>query len=345
MAQVSQEKVTRLDYCQYLLSSQINYTLTNFADHSEQFSHDALTRYLAGDALPPRLVWENVQAQVVPSPNGILLFDDVVLDKQHSTKIELVRQQWSGNAKAVIKGIGVVTCVYVNPQTGQFWIIDYRIFAPDVDHKSKLDHLREMLLNALQHKQLPFRIVLMDTWYAARDELLFIERLGKLYYCPLKANRQISLSRETGTYCRVDEVLWSRDELRGGRLVHLKDFPAGHQVRLFRLEPATGLTEYTYIVTNDVTQDSTAATQEVWGWRAKIEQFHREGKQVTGIEGCQCRRARSVRNHIACALLVWVRLKQVAHDTGQTIYQVKHGLLDDYLCQQLKSPLIKMTLA
>src|SRR6266536_1611237 len=345
MAQISQAKVTRLDYCQYLLSSQINYTLTHFADHSEQFSHDALTRYLAGDALPPRLVWENVQAQVVPSPAGMLVFDDVVLDKQHATKIELVRRQWSGNAKAVIQGIGVVTCVYVNPQTGQFWLIDYRLFAPEVDHKSKLDHMREMLLNALQHKRLPFRLVLMDTWYAARDELLFIERLGKVYYCPLKANRQVSVSRESGTYCRVDALLWSQDELRRGRWVHLKDFPAGHQVKLFRLEPATGHTDYTYLVTNEGTQASTAAAQEVWGWRPKIEQFHREGKQVTGIEGCQCRRARSVRNHIACALLVWVRLKQVAHDTGQTIYQVKHGLLDDYLSQQLKSPSIKMTLA
>ena len=36
--------VTRLDYCQYLLVSQINYTLTNFADHCEQFSHDAINR-------------------------------------------------------------------------------------------------------------------------------------------------------------------------------------------------------------------------------------------------------------------------------------------------------------
>ncbi len=345
MAPISRAKVTRLDYCQYLLSSQINYTLTHFADHSEQFSHDALTRYLVGDALPPRLVWENVQAQVVPSPQGLLVFDDVVLDKQHAAKIELVRRQWSGNAKAVIQGIGVVTCVYVNPQTGQFWLIDYRLFAPDVDHKSKLDHMREMLRNALQHKRLPFRIVLMDTWYAAKDELLFIERLGKVYYCPLKANRQVSVSRESGTYCRVDALLWSRDELRSGRRVHLKDFPAGHQVKLFRLEPVTGHTEYTYLVTNEMTQDSAAATQEVWGWRATIEQFHREGKQVTGLEGCQCRRARSVRNHIACALLVWVRLKQVAQETGQTIYQVKHGLLDDYLCQQLKSPTIKMTLA
>ena len=31
---------TRLDYCQYLLSTPINYTLTHFADHSENFSHD-----------------------------------------------------------------------------------------------------------------------------------------------------------------------------------------------------------------------------------------------------------------------------------------------------------------
>ena len=33
------DKPTRLDYCQYLLSSPTNYTLTHFADHSERFSH------------------------------------------------------------------------------------------------------------------------------------------------------------------------------------------------------------------------------------------------------------------------------------------------------------------
>ena len=44
---------TRLDYCQYLLSSCLNYTLTHFADHSQQFSHDMINRYLAGDRIPP----------------------------------------------------------------------------------------------------------------------------------------------------------------------------------------------------------------------------------------------------------------------------------------------------
>ena len=336
-------KVTRLDYCQFLLSSQINYTLTHFAEHSEQFSHDAINRYMAGDHLPPRLVWENVRGQIVTSANGFVIFDDMVLDKSHSEKIELVRQQWSGNAKQVIRGIGVVTCVYVNPETDQFWIIDYRIFAPETDNKSKLDHMREMLANAVQHKRLPFRVVLMDTWYAAKDEMLFIERLGKIYYCPIKDNRLVSLSRQDERYHRVDTLLWLQDELRTGRLVHLRDFPAGHQVKLFRLALSTGRTDY--IVTNDVSQDWTPATQDVWGWRAKIEEFHREDKQLTGVDRCQCRRARIVRNHIGCAMLVWVRLKQVAYQTDQTIYQVKHGLLSDYLRQQLRSPSVQMVLA
>ena len=127
------EAVTRLDYCQYLLVSQINYTLTNFADHCEQFSHDAINRYLCGERITPRLVWENVRGQVEPTPQGYVLFDDTVLDKNFSFAIGLVRRQYSGNAKAVIKGIGVVTCVYVNPTLDRFWLIDYRIYDPDGD--------------------------------------------------------------------------------------------------------------------------------------------------------------------------------------------------------------------
>ena len=40
------QPVTRLDYCQYLLVSRINYILTNFAEHAEQFSHAAANRDL-----------------------------------------------------------------------------------------------------------------------------------------------------------------------------------------------------------------------------------------------------------------------------------------------------------
>jgi hypothetical protein len=254
-----------------------------------------------------------------------------------------VRRQYSGNAHAVIKGIGVVTCVYINPELDQFWIIDYRIYAPAHDGKSKLDHLREMLTNAHLDKQLPFRGVLMDSWYAERKLMLHIERLNKVYYCPLKSNRQVDETGGERGYQRVDSLTWTDDEAQHGKTVHLKAFPKGHQAKLFRLVLSSQRTDY--IVTNDLTQDSTQAVQEVCGLRWKIEQFHRETKQTTGIEGCQCRLARIQRNHIACAILVWVRLKQIAHDTATTIYQLKQGLLDDYLRSQLRSPAIRMQFA
>ena len=150
------EPIIYSDYCQYLLVSQINYTLTNFADHSEHFSHDRLNRYLGNIKLTARSTWKNTKAHLVPSKQSYVVFDDTVLDKRHSFKIELVRYQYSGNAKRVIKGIGVVTCIYVNPVINQYGLIDYRIYEPDRDGKTKLDHVRDMLTNVLRHKQLPF---------------------------------------------------------------------------------------------------------------------------------------------------------------------------------------------
>ncbi|NJL21808.1 MAG: transposase [Leptolyngbyaceae cyanobacterium SM1_3_5] len=337
------EPVTRLDYCQYLLVSQINYTLTNFADHSERFSHDQINRYLAGEKITPRLVWENVATQVVQSQFGYVVFDDTVLDKQYSFAIELVRRQYSGNTHGVIKGIKVVRCIYINHELDQFWLIDYRIYDPDGDGKSKLDHVREMLRHTVYHKQLPFQAVLMDTWYATKDLMLCIEALEKLYYCPLKNNRQVDDSEGQQPYCRVDTLEWSPTELEQGKRIKIKGFPKDHKVQCFRVEGSTHRTDF--VVTNDVAQDSTKATQQVCGLRWKIEQLHREAKQVTGLEACQCRKARIQRNHIGCAFLVWVRLHALAQQAGQTIYQLKHGLLDDYLCQQLKNPSLKMAVA
>jgi hypothetical protein len=337
------QPVTRLDYCQYLLISQINYTVTNFAEHTEKFSHDAVNRYLAGDQIRPRLVWENVKGQVVQTPDGYVIFDDTVADKNFSFKIELVRRQYSGNAHGIIKGIGVVTCVYVNPNLNQFWIIDFRIYDPDSDGKTKLDHVHDMLTNCVYQKQLLFRTVLMDTWYATKDAMLYIEQLGKVYYCPLKDNRQVDDSGGAAPYRRVDSLDWTEKERKHGKVVKIKGFPKDHKVKLFRVVLSTQRTDY--VVTNDLAQDDTQAAQNACGIRWKIEQFHRETKQLTGLEGCQCRKARIVRNHIGCAILVWVRLKQVAHETKRTVYQVKHGLLSDYMRQQLKSPAISMVLA
>ena len=336
-------KMTCLDYCQYLLVTQINYTLTNFADHSSKFSHDRINRFLKGEKITPRRIWDNVKSQLVTTESGYLIFDDTVLDKNFSFKIELVPRQYSGNAKKVIKGIGVVTCIYVNPLIDQFWLIDYRIYDPDNDGKTKLEHAQDMLLGAVYQKQLSFQGVLMDTWYATKKVMLLIESLNKQYYCPLKNNRQVDESAGINPYQRVDSLSWSNKELAQGKTIKIKGFPQQHKVKLFRVAVSTHRTDY--VVTNDLTQNSTEATHQACGFRWKIEQLHREGKQLTGWEKCQCRKARIQRNHIGCALLVWVRLKYLAIANSSNVYQLKNGLLDRYLIQQLKNPSLKMILA
>jgi hypothetical protein len=295
------DAVTRLDYCQYLLVSQINYTLTNFADHNERFSHDQINRYLSGEKITPRLVWENVASQVVESATGYVVFDDTVLDKQHSFAIELVRRQYSGNAHGVIKGIGVVTCIYINSELDQFWLIDYRIYDPDGDGKSKLDHVQDMLNHTVYHKQLPFRAVLMDTWYATKALMLFIEALDKVYYCPLKDNRQVDDSEGQQSYRRVDTLAWSPTELEQGKRLKIKGFPKDHKVQCFRVVVSTRRTDF--VVTNDLAQAQAQATQQACGFRWKIEQLHARWKAGDGVRGVSMSQsADSAQSYCLCFL-------------------------------------------
>lgn len=173
-----------------------------------------------------------------------------------------------------------------------------------------------------------------------------IEEMGKTFHCPLKVNRSVDDSGGQRPYRRVDSLEWSEQELELGKLVKVKGFPGDYKLKLFRVVVNTHRTEW--IVTNDLSRDSARAAraaQKARRLRWKIEELYRESKQLTGIERCQCRSGRIQRNHIACSPLVWSRLKQLAYQSGQTVYRIKRGLLHDYLVEQLKNPSVQMVLA
>lgn len=230
---------TKLDYCQYLLNSQTNFTLTYLAEHLQQFSHDAINRDLGSEKLTPRLLWENVKALICLDAAGYLIFDDTVLDKRFSESIELVRRQYSGNEHRVIRGIGLISCLYVNANTGEFWVIDYRLYNPDGDGNSKLDHVEQMLRGAVFAKQLPFAVVLMDSWYAAKKLMATVEELDKVYYCRLKTNRLVDDSGGSQPYKRIDQLSWTATQSRQGKLIKVRGFPKDKKVKLFRVIVST----------------------------------------------------------------------------------------------------------
>ena len=138
-----------------------------------------------------------------------------MLDKHHSQRIELVRRQYSGNAHGVIAGIGLVNCVYVNPETDQFWLIDYRLFAPEADGKTKLDHVAEMLAPVG-----PARHCVPDRAHGQlvrhHGPVQVAAGSKKTFYCPLKSNRLVDDSGGQQPYQPVACLSWSAQEVAAG---------------------------------------------------------------------------------------------------------------------------------
>ncbi len=239
---------------QYLLNSHTNYTITNLANHLENVSHDTINRYLKIEIFDSQDLWKNVKKEILTDIEGYLIFDDTVLKKEHSSKIELVRRQYSGNEHKVVSGIGVVNCIYFNPKLEKFWLIDYHIYDPDSDKKTKIDNVEEMILNVVNQKKLPFKTVLMDSWYATQRLMALVDNLEKIYYCPLKINRLVDDTGGLEKYKKIGELSWNKSEKISGKIIKIKGFPRDKKVKLFWATVSTNRTEY--IVTNDLSQSS-----------------------------------------------------------------------------------------
>ena len=69
-----------------------------------------------------------------------------------------------------VRGIGIVNCIYFNPQNEQLWIIDYRIYDPDTDKKTKIEECwRNDTCMAINNKKILFKTVLMDLGMQHKD--------------------------------------------------------------------------------------------------------------------------------------------------------------------------------
>jgi DDE superfamily endonuclease len=328
--------ITKRQYVEYLLSTIKNYTCTNMAAHLDDVSHDTITDYLQSERLTPRHLWELVQGRLQDQPDACLILDDSVQDKRYSHLIELVKRQYSGTEHRVVRGIGVVNLVHSTGPDGDFYPIDYRIYAPDQDGKTKHAHFQEMLVRAISDKGIQARTVLFDSWYASVDNLKLIHRLNLIFYTTVKKNRMVSLSKETG-YIHLDTIAWTPDRMQHGVRVKLKEVP--FHVRLFKVVATNG--DIDWVITNDFDEILTMQdVQDVNAVRWQVEELHRGVKQLTGSQACQCRKARSQRNHLACCYHAWVSLKVKADAEGTTIYQVRAALLHDYLRAELRQPRI-----
>ncbi len=314
-----------------MISTPVNYTCSNLAQHLENVSHDAVSDFLSSPnhKSSAQELYKLVRPLLNDTDEACLIVDDSVQDKRYSTKIELTKRQHSGNKHGLVRGIGVVNLVHSDGR--KFYPIDFRINSPEADGKIKNEHFREMFLVALKEKKLLAKTILFDSWYASVENLKLIAKSRRYFVTTLKSNRMVSTSPQTG-YLHLAELEWSAEQLGSGQMVKLKELP--FRVRLFKVVATNGDIEW--IITNHPGFSSRQVTKQASDVRWQIEQLHRELKQLTGSEKCECRNARAQRTHLALCYQAGLAIRVKAISLKKTVYAVVNELYGDYLRAELR---------
>lgn len=317
-------------YINFLLAAQKNYTCSFLSEISpNKMSHDSPTRFLAGKKLSPKVLWENVK-DLVSFQEGLLILDDMVLDKPYSQKIDLVRWLWSGAHHRVVKGIGLTSLLWTG-RDNEHIPIDYRIYAKDVDGKTKNEHAQEMFRLA-EERGLNPEYVVFDIWFTGLKNLKTVRSLGWHWVGQFKANRVVSLKPHEHQH------LEDLDIPPEGLEVHLKDYGF---IKVFKFVSKNRGIEY--YGTSDLNL-SKSDVERIYGKRWKIEEYHRGLKQFTGSQNCQARKQRSQRNHIWLAIhsFVYLEVHRLKHSI--TWSQLKASIIKEAIGTYLKNPKIEVSL-
>ena len=283
-------------YVNFLTAGQKQFSGTELSKVSpEPMAHDSVSHWLATKKLTPKLLWQQSQS-MVNKQGGYLIIDDSVLDKPYCRKIALVRKQYSGKHHGIVNGIDVVNLLWTDGV--KMVPVDYRIYDPSRDGKTKNDHGREMLTSAAKRGFTP-SYVLMDSWYTSVDNLKAVDSKDWEWIGELKSNRLVSL--EKGIYVPVSDLDWTEAPVRK---VWLKAYGF---ILVSKMVTPKG--DIAYIATNDLSLMDKETLKAHFDNRWTIETFHRGLKQCTGIERCYAVKERSQRNHILCAFLAFLKLE------------------------------------
>lgn len=300
---LSKHKCSKTLYVKFLKVTSQRYSALSLSEVSpNEISHDSVSRWLSETKCTPKDIWHEAKNVVIPT-KGILIADETVISKKRSSKIEIARYQYSGNEHDVVKGIGVLNFIW-QTQIGTYTPVDYRIYSPPEDGKTKNHHFRDML-TVVKERGLNPEVVVADGWYSSLKNLKSIRDHGWYWLMPLKKNRRVNKGDQLQNLNIPPE----------GLSVHLQGYG---WIQVFRFASKNGRAEY---IGTNLPEANTGQVEEYVKRRWDIEVYHRELKQVCGLGRCQAHVGRSQRNHIGLSILCWMELAEKRIAESISIYE------------------------
>ena len=303
---MSRSKCSRELYCSFLEVTSSRYSalsLSEVAPSSVPLSHDSISRWLAVGKVQPKDLWDAAKKEV-HGTSGILVFDDVVIDKSRSGKMELVNWQYAGSKHDITKGIGVVNALW-QVSKEQYVPMDYSIWNPPEDGKTKNDHFQDML-SSTKARGLHPEMVVADSWYSSLKNLKSVRSHGWDWVMGLRSNRLVG---------KPHRPLRELDIPDNGLVTYLKGYG---WIKVFRFVAKKGRADFVGTSRTDLSREQ---VKEYFERRWSVEVLHRELKQTCGLSRCQANTGRAQRNHIGLSLLTWIRKHKRRQLDQTTLYQ------------------------
>ena len=314
-------------YSDYLLSSFGATTATGLSSLLDgQISHDQVTRFLSQADYTSKELWHQVKSVVrtIEREDGVLIFDDTIQEKPYTDENELICWHFDHSKNRSVKGLNLLNCIYQAGDVSvpvayelvrkRFRFAIYKRDGSNAKSEVSKNQLLRQMLRTCQQNRLCYRYVLADSWFSAKENLLFIRQdLKKHFIVALKSNRTVALSpQDKATALRAHRYAGLVRPHAGNRLDQRTPFPVLLHRQVFtNKDDSTGIL---YLACSDLDPHGDAL-EMIYQKRWKVEVFHKTLKSHAALAKSPTKRVRTQSNHVFMAIyaafsLEWLRIKQ-----------------------------------
>lgn len=327
-------------YSDYLICQNKYATATGLSDLlSGDISHDKITKYLNSKDLGSKELWVYVKPEMRKherDKGGVLILDDSIEEKPYTDENEIVAWHHSHAKGRHVKGINILSCLVsygdVVLPCG-YEIMHKDISFSDIDTRkvkrkssmSKNQYFRNLIQQSTENKVL-FEYILADNWFGSKENMEFIESLGKKFIVGIKANRIVALScqdKKRGQFQQISSLDMQDGE---SKKVWLKG--VSFEVLLIKkvFINGDGSTGTLYLASND-TENDTAYLYQIYQKRWRIEEYHKSIKENASLAKSPTKKMRSQANHIFASIIAFCKLEIIKVATATNHFAIKYKLL------------------
>ncbi len=254
---------------------------------------------------------------MIQSDDACIIFDDTIVEKRWTDESDIICWHFDHTKGRNVKGVNLLNMVYYSMDTSipiGFEVIHKYAYC-DIKTKeqkrkanvNKNELMRNMFQRALNN-QIPFHYVLMDVWFASKENFEYIAKRKKDFIAGIKSNRYFAASLEAkyqGKFQRVDSLeLEDKQSVRG----YLKGYEK--EVLLVRrvFTNKDGSMGMLNLICSDTSLDGDKVAT-IYEKRWKAHEYHKSLKSNAALGKSPTKTIRTQINHIFLSIMAVFKLE------------------------------------